>query len=149
MHLTGQYSTRQSGHRSHTWRGSWIEPQLWIDRASEAVAFYCAGFGATTLHRVGEGDDIVVQLAVGEARFWVSGSLGDERFSPNAIGGRTSRTLLVVDHPDDLFDRALRAGATGTSPVSEEHGWRVGRIIDPYGHEWEIGKPLGEWPPVP
>ncbi len=126
-----------------------VEPELWIDRAGEAVSFYCAAFDAKTLHRVGEGDDIVAQLAVGEARFWVSGSLGEERFSPNAIGGRTSRTLLVVDDPDSLFERAVQAGATEASPVGEEHGWRVGRIIDPYGHEWEIGKPLATWPPVP
>jgi PhnB protein len=31
--------------------------------------------------------------------------------------------------------------------VSEERGWRIGRIIDPYGHEWEVGRPLGAWPP--
>jgi PhnB protein len=26
-------------------------------------------------------------------------------------------------------------------------GWRLGRIIDPFGHEWDIGKPIGPWPP--
>jgi hypothetical protein len=23
----------------------------------------------------------------------------------------------------------------------------VGRVVDPFGHEWEIGRPLGDWPP--
>jgi PhnB protein len=32
--------------------------------------------------------------------------------------------------------------------VSDEHGWRIGRIVDPFGHEWEIGKPIGAWPPL-
>ena len=45
-----------------------IQPELWIDRATEAVAFYEAAFGARVLHRVGEGDEIVVQLAIGDAR---------------------------------------------------------------------------------
>ena len=32
-------------------------------------------------------------------------------------------------------------------PAVEEHGWRLGRIADPFGHHWEIGKPLRPWPP--
>ena len=40
-----------------------------------------------------------------------------------------------------------RAGATATAEVADEHGWRLGRIIDPFGHEWEIGTPVGPWPP--
>jgi PhnB protein len=43
--------------------------------------------------------------------------------------------------------RAEAAGATITAPVADEHGWRLGRIVDPFGHEWEIGHPLGTWPP--
>jgi PhnB protein len=70
-----------------------------------------------------------------------------KRFSPHAIDGATSRTLLVVDDPDQVVQQALAAGAAETSPVDEEHGWRLGRIVDPFGHEWEIGRPLGNWPP--
>ena len=125
-----------------------IQPELWVDRACEAVAFYEGAFGATLLHCVGEGDEIVAQLAVGDAAFWVASagaSMG--RFSPKAIGGGTSRTLLVVDDPDAFAQKAIDAGATEASQVGEEHGWRIGRIVDPFGHEWEIGKPLGPWPP--
>jgi uncharacterized glyoxalase superfamily protein PhnB len=67
--------------------------------------------------------------AVAGARFWVSTASEDlHRFSPNAIGGATGRVLLVVDDPDS-------------------HGWRLGRFRDPFGHEWEVGRPLGTWPP--
>ncbi|HEX8007752.1 MAG TPA: VOC family protein [Trebonia sp.] len=125
-----------------------IEPELWVDRAGEAVRFYELAFGAVALHRVGEGDDIVVQLGIGDARFWVASAGPDMgRFSPDAIGGRTGRTLLIVDDPAAVVVTAVRAGAVETSPVGEEHGWRVGRIVDPFGHEWEIGRPLGAWPP--
>ena len=126
-----------------------IQPELWVERASQAVTFYADAFGARILHRVGEGDDIVAQLAVGEAAFWVAAAASDRgRLSPAAIGGATSRTLLVTDDPDAVLRRAVEAGATQTSAVSEEHGWRLGRIIDPFGHEWEIGKPIGPWPPA-
>jgi PhnB protein len=125
-----------------------IQPELWVNAPSEAVAFYEAAFGARVLHRVGERDDIVAQLAVGDAAFWVSGtSVTMRRLSPREIEGATSRTLLVVDDPESLVRQAVAAGATERSPVSNEHGWRLGRIVDPFGHEWEIGVPLGPWPP--
>ena len=124
-----------------------IQPELWVDRAAAAVSFYEAAFGATVMHRVGDGDDIVAQLSVGGAAFWVAtADPSMNRFSPHAIKGATSRTLLVVDEPERVIQRALAAGATETSPVGDEHGWRLGRIVDPFGHEWEIGKPLGAWP---
>ena len=126
-----------------------IQPELWLDRAGAAVAFYQAAFGARVLHRVGEGDDIVAQLAVEDAVFWVASAGPDRnRFSPPAIGGATSRMLLVVGDPEGVFDQAVNAGATAAAGVADEHGWRVGRIIDPFGHEWEIGRPLGSWPPA-
>jgi PhnB protein len=125
-----------------------IQPELWVETPGEAVAFYEAAFGATVLHRVGEGDDIVAQLGVGDAAFWVASvSPTLKRLSPRSIGGATSRTLLVVEDPDTVVRRAVAAGATEASPVGDEHGWRLGRVIDPFGHEWEVGKPLASWPP--
>ena len=49
-----------------------IQPELWVDRPSEAITFYQAAFGATVVDQAGEGEDIVAQLAVGEAAFWVA-----------------------------------------------------------------------------
>lgn len=124
-----------------------IEPELWVDGAAGAVAFYARAFGATTLHRVGDGDDIVARLSVGAARFWVAAASSEMgRFSPAGIGGATGRTLLIVDDPDTALRRAVAAGAREAAAVAEEHGWRVGRVIDPYGHEWEIGRPSGARP---
>jgi PhnB protein len=69
-----------------------IQPELWISRAAAAVAYYQAAFGAVVVHQVGEGDDIVAQLAVGDAAFWVStGGADGPRFSPEAISGATGR----------------------------------------------------------
>jgi PhnB protein len=126
-----------------------IQPELWVENAREALIFYTAAFGATVLHLVGDGDDIVAQLGFGDVAFWVAPTSPTmKRLSPRAVDGATSRTLLVVDDPDTAVQQAVRSGATETSPVGDEHGWRLGRIIDPFGHEWEIGKPLGPWPPT-
>lgn len=125
-----------------------IQPELWVDRASAAVEFYEAAFSATVLHRVGTGDDVVAQLAVGDAAFWVTASSPEmKRFSPRSNGGATGRALLVVDDPDPALRPAVDAGAREISAVTDEHGWRLGRIVDPFGHESEIGRPLGDWPP--
>jgi PhnB protein len=124
-----------------------IQPELWVDRAGAAIAFYQEAFGARVMHRVGDGNDIVAQLSVGDAAFWVTAaSSAMKRFSPKEIDGTTSRTLLVVDDPEQVVAQAVAARATESSAVDDEHGWRLGRIIDPFGHEWEVGKPLGPWP---
>ena len=126
-----------------------IQPELWVENADEAVTFYKAAFGAEVLHCVGEGGDIVAQLGVGDAAFWVAPTAAEmKRLSPREIDGATSRTLLVVEDPERVVRQAAAAGAVESSPVRAEHAWLLGRIIDPFGHEWEIGVPLEAWPPT-
>jgi PhnB protein len=128
-----------------------IEPELAVRDGRAAVAFYEAAFGARIIHRVGGTDAepaIVAQLEVGDARFWVADEAPDHgTVAPGGRGGTTVRLLLVVADPDAVVARAAGAGATVHFPVGEEHGWRLGRIEDPAGHHWEIGRPLGTWPP--
>ena len=91
---------------------------------------------------------IVAQLSVGDASFWVSDEApAHGNFSPESLGGGSVRLLLVVDDPDAAIERARVAGAVVMYPAADEHGWRLGRVVDPFGHEWEIGRPLGTWPP--
>jgi PhnB protein len=125
-----------------------IQPEFWVDSPRKALSFYEAAFGARILHCVGEGDDIVAQMGAGEAVFWVApASPSMKRLDPHSIGGATSRTLLVTDDPDAVMRQAVAAGAIEVAEITNEHGWRLGRIVDPFGHEWEIGRPLGAWPP--
>jgi PhnB protein len=127
-------------------------PELSVRSGREAVEFYRAAFGAVEVYRVGgtdEHEDVVSQLTVGDASFWVSDeSPPHKNFSPESLGGSTVRLLLIVEDPQSVVDRAVAVGATKVVPVEEEHGWLLGRIEDPFGHHWEIGRPLGEWPPA-
>jgi len=128
-----------------------IEPELWVADTGAAISFYGRAFGAQTVHVVGEADDAdgVAQLEIGGARFWVAGAAQElGRLDPRAAGGATARMLLVVDDPHAVAAAAVAAGARELSPVAHEHAWLVGRVRDPFGHEWEIGHPLGSWPPA-
>jgi PhnB protein len=122
-----------------------------VRRGREAVAFYEAAFGAVEVYRVGgtdEHESVVSQLALGSTTFWVADESPDHgSFSPESLGGGTVKVLLTVDDPDAAVQRAVAAGATVVVPVADEHGWRLGRIVDPFGHHWEIGRPLVPWPP--
>jgi PhnB protein len=128
-----------------------LAPQLSVRRGREAVEFYKQAFGAREVYRVG-GDDhnesVVSQLTVGDSMFWVADESPEhENFSPETVGGGTVRMALVVPDPDAAMARAIAAGAREVVPVQQGHGWRLGRVVDPYGHHWEIGTPLGPWPP--
>lgn len=126
-------------------------PQLSVRRGRAAVDFYKAAFGAAEEYRVGgtaADEAVVAQLSIDGASFWVADeSPPHQNFSPESLGGAGTRMLLVVADPLSAVARAVSAGAIEIAPVREEHGWLLGRIEDPYGHHWEIGTPLGAWPP--
>jgi PhnB protein len=128
-----------------------VSAQLSVRRGRAAVEFYQAAFGAREIYRVGGTDRheaVVSQLRVGETTFWVADESPEHlNFSPESLGGGSVRMLLVVADPDAAVSRAVAAGATVITAVAETHGWRLGRIVDPFGHHWEIGMPLGPWPP--
>src|SRR6478736_4019040 len=121
-----------------------IAPMLSVRRGSEAVSFYKSAFGARELFKIEAPDGAVVaELAVETAKFWVADeSPTHQNFSPETLGGATARLILVVADPQAVHVQALAAGAKEVQPVREEYGWQIGRLVDPFGHHWEIGKPL-------
>jgi|ERR1700685_621690 len=117
---------------------------LSVRGGAKAVEFYKAAFGAGELFRIdSDGGAVVARLCVGEAEFWVADESPEHfNFSPESLGGGSVRMVMIVQDPDAAFKRAIAAGATVVRPVSDQYGWRLGRIVDPFGHHWEIGKPL-------
>ncbi len=120
-----------------------IAPMLSVRGGSQAIEFYRAAFDAVERFKIENNGSVVARLCVDGAEFW----LADEspphgNFSPQSLGGGTVRMVLTVDDPDAVFARAIAAGATEVWPVKEDYGWRLGRLADPFGHHWEIGRPL-------
>ena len=123
-----------------------IAPMLSVRNGARAIEFYKAAFGAGELFRIDdESGAVVARLSVGTAEFWVADESPEHHnFSPESLGGGSVRMVMTVNDPDAVFERAIAAGATVVWPVSNQHGWRLGRVVDPFGHHWEIGKPLSE-----
>lgn len=121
-----------------------IAPMLAVRQGSQAVEFYKAAFGAREAFRVDDDSGAVIaRLSVDGAEFWVADESPEHlNFSPETLNGGTVRMVLTVENPDAVFDQAVAAGASVVVTMSEEYGWRLGRITDPFGHHWEIGKPL-------
>ncbi len=112
-----------------------IAPWLSVSWATEAVDYYKAAFGAVERYRLEDDEG----SAIGGADFWLQ---EDVDSSPEFQDRRSVRMILTIDDPDAVFEQAIAAGATEVGAVSEGHGWRIGRVADPFGHHWEIGKPL-------
>jgi len=121
-----------------------VAPMLSVRQGARAVAFYKEAFGATEVFLIEDPSGAVVAtLSVEGAEFWVADESPEhQNFSPESLGGGTVRMILTVADPDVMFARAVAAGARVVTPVANNYGWRLGRVADPFGHHWEIGKPL-------
>ena len=110
-------------------------------RGVEAVEFYRRAFGAENLLLIDNEGGVVARMIVDGAEFWLADESPENRnFSPETVGGVTTRLVLVVDDPDALFARAVAAGATVLCAMTDDHGWRVGGVLDPFGHRWEMAR---------
>ena len=120
-----------------------IAPMLSVRNGAKAIDFYKVAFGAGELFRIdADSGAVVARLSVGQAEFWVADESPEHlNFSPESLGGGSVRMVMIVEDPDASFDRAVAAGATVVTPVDDRYGWRLGRLADPFGHHWEIGKP--------
>jgi len=121
-----------------------LAPWLSVRGSARAVEFYKAAFGAVEVYRMEDpSGSVVSRLSIDGAEFWVADESPEHfNFSPETTHGATTRLILTVADPDAVFAHAVRAGAKEVYPVGEEYGWRVGRVVDPYGHHWEIGHPI-------
>jgi PhnB protein len=122
-----------------------LTPMLTVKDASEAIEFYKKAFGAAELSRLkAPTGQIVAEMSIeGQSFFVVDENPKAYNVSPKSLGGTTVRISLVVDDPDAVTQRALAAGASEVFPLGDQpYGMRQGRVEDPYGHHWLIGRPL-------
>jgi PhnB protein len=122
-----------------------VVPNLSVRQGKRAVAFYKEAFGATENSRFAAPDgSIVAEMAIDGARFIVADeSPENQNFSPESLGGTSVRIDLLVADPDGVQERAIQAGAKEIFPVADKpFGFRMGRVVDPFGHHWLVARPI-------
>ncbi len=119
-----------------------VAPWLSVRGSARALEFYKNAFDAVeTYHLDGPENSVVARLSIDGSEFWMSDESPEhQNFSPETLGGGTMKMVLIVPDPDASYARAIAAGAKDVHPVSEEHGWLIGRVVDPFGHHWEIAR---------
>jgi PhnB protein len=122
-----------------------LTPFLTVKDARAIVEFYKKAFGATELSRQSTPTgQFILEMSIDGERFYaVDENPSAFNVSPTTLGGTSVRMSLVVGDPDAVMDRAVAAGAKIVFPIADQpYGMRQGRIADPAGHHWLIGKPL-------
>ena len=126
--------------------GTTVTPMLTVRDAAKAIAFYQRAFAAREVEArvTAPSGQIVAQLAIDGQRFFVvDENVPAFNLSPQTLNGTSVRLNLVVDDPDAVAARAVSAGATVVFPIADQpYGMRQGRVADPFGHHWLIGKPI-------
>jgi PhnB protein len=128
-----------------TVKASSLTPMLTVENAAKAIDFYRAAFGAVEEDRVtAPSGHVVAELSIDGLRFFVVDANPQAfNLSPSSLGGTTVRINLIVDDPDAAAATAIAAGATEIFPVSDQpYGLRQGRVANPDGHHWLLGRPL-------
>jgi PhnB protein len=119
-----------------------LTPYLCVAGASDAIAFYRQVLGATERMRMPAPDGKVghAELLIGDALIMLADEFPDMDFhSPKTVGGTPVTIYVYVEDVDDVFARALAAGATSLRPVENQfYGDRSGQFEDPFGHRWSV-----------
>jgi PhnB protein len=111
-----------------------VTPNIIVDNADEAIAFFKRGLGATEQYRLTMSNGKVAhcELRFGDSVVNVGASM--EGFPPRSLIAQ-----IYVDNSDALFERAVAAGASAVMPMTDMFfGSREGRISDPFGNIWTI-----------
>ena len=118
---------------------------LTVKGADAAIDFYKRAFGAEEIGRVEvEGRIIIAEVRIAEAKFYLSDESPESGTkSPQRVGGTTVRLEFTVPDPDAIAKQAVACGAKMIFPIADQdYGYRQGRLEDPFGHQWVIGRPL-------
>jgi PhnB protein len=117
-------------------------PYLTVAGASAAIEFYKSAFGATEMMRLANqsGQIMHAEMKFGDAPIMISDEFPEWGvFGPRSEAGAGSALMLYVENVDDVFSRAVAAGAKPIMPPEDHfYGDRMGKLIDPFGHVWMV-----------
>lgn len=120
-----------------------LNPFLRVADAAAALHFYKTAFGAKEdFRREMHGRLLIAVIMIGDSRLMIS----DHTNEPEKVAGGDPRgnglgLKIYVDNVDDVFRRAIGAGATELEPLKDHFfGERSGEITDPFGFTWRLAQ---------
>jgi PhnB protein len=128
-----------------------VTPHLVCAGAADAIEFYKKAFGAVEGGRMPGPDGKVMhaQIKIGDSHVMLADEFPDYgSVGPKALGGTAVTLHLYVPNADEVFQRALDAGATVKMPIGDMFwGDRYGIVTDPFGHSWSIATHMKDMTP--
>jgi len=119
-----------------------VTPYLIIRDAAKAIEFYKKAFGATESSRMPMPDGKIAhaEIKIGDSMIMISDeNLAWGTKSPQTLNGSPVGIFLYVPDVDATCKQAIASGATEVMPVSDQFwGDRYGKVLDPFGHQWNI-----------
>ncbi|MBI4716787.1 MAG: VOC family protein [Planctomycetes bacterium] len=129
-----------------------VTPHLIVRGAAKAIDFYKKAFGAEEVMRMPgpDGKSLMhAELKIGNSHVMLCDEAPDwGAVSPQALNGSPVSIHLYVEDVDAVYDRATKAGAKPTMPITDMFwGDRFGKLTDPFGHHWSVATHKEDVPP--
>lgn len=128
-----------------------VMPYLIVDGASAAIGFYCSVLGAVEHLRIDAPGGKVghAELHIGDSVIMLADEFAEmDARGPRSVGGSPVTLYVYVEDVDDVFERAVQAGATARRPPEDRfYGDRGGQFEDPFGHRWDVATHIEDVPP--
>src|SRR5271168_824937 len=119
-----------------------LTPTITVHNAVEAIEFYKKAFGAKEEERYlgPDGKVMHAKLKIGDSALMLSDENPNWQVkSPKTLGGTASGIYMYVEKVDEVFERAVKGGASVMMPLMDQFwGDRMAVILDPFGHKWSI-----------
>jgi PhnB protein len=128
-----------------------LTPYLAVDDATAAIEFYQRAFGAKERVRMHGPDGMIAhaELEIGDSKVMLADPFPQSSTRPpKELGGTSVGIFVYVENVDEVFQKAVDAGATATmEPDDQFWGDRFGSVTDPFGHSWQISTHVEDVPP--
>jgi PhnB protein len=128
-----------------------VTPMLALSDASAAIEFYKKAFGATELYRLTEPSGKIghAEIKIGDSVIMLADEYPGHNISPAKLGGSSVILNVFVPNVDEVFKRAVDAGAIVKFPLKDQfYGDRSGRVADPFGHLWILSQHIKDISPA-
>lgn len=128
-----------------------LTPYLIVDDAGAAIDFYSSVLGASERMRMTGPDGRVghAELDLGDSMIMLADEHPDMGVrGPRTVGGTPVTLHVYVEDVDDVFERAVKAGAKVLRQLEDKfYGDRSGQFEDPFGHHWDVASHIEDVPP--